>query len=79
MVCRKQWGVEWRVRLVFPQAALEYSEERYVCVCVCVCVCMCVCVCVCMCVYRVCEDWLIADVLKRYIHPSDSDPVIRHR
>ena len=60
------------MRLVFPQAALEYSEERYMCVCVCACMCV-------MCVYRVCEDWLIADVLKRYIHPSESDPVIRHR
>ena len=28
LMCRKQWRVEWRVRLVFPQAALEYSEER---------------------------------------------------
>ena len=28
-VCRKEWGIEWRVGLVFPQAALEHSEERY--------------------------------------------------
>jgi hypothetical protein len=52
---QKQWSVEWRVRLVFPQAALEYSEER------------------------VSEELLLGDLLKRYIHQSESDPVIRHR
>ncbi|CAI8045280.1 Box C/D snoRNA protein 1 [Geodia barretti] len=52
---RRDWGIQWRVRLVFPLAGQEFTEER------------------------VCEDKSLEDLLKRYIHPTESNPVIRHR
>lgn len=73
-MCRKEWTIEWRVKLVFPEAGQEYCEERYVMgggvgVVYSVCVCGC----------RVGEAVLLRDMLKKYIHSSESDPVIRHR
>lgn len=52
---RKQWRMEWRLKLVFPQAGVHYIEQR------------------------VCEYQLLGDILKKYVHPTESDPVIRHR
>ena len=36
-------------------------------------------VCVLWLFHRVCEDKSLEDLLKRYIHPTESNPVIRHR
>ena len=47
--------MEWRLKLVFPQAGVHYIEQR------------------------VCEYQLLGDILKKYVHPTESDPVIRHR
>lgn len=30
-------------------------------------------------VIRVCEDTPLKVLLKKYLHPTDSDPVVRHR
>ena len=33
VLCRRQWSIEWRVQLVFPEAGQQYTEERSVYLC----------------------------------------------